>query len=69
MSSKQQKIRQSISKLGWLSFAGYTVTSLCGIDRVASVAGVLTVTCVVVVNGMKAIEDIQGIVAETEECA
>jgi hypothetical protein len=62
MSSKQQKIRQSISKLGWVSFAGYTVTSLCGIDKVARVASVLTVTCAIVVNGMKAVEDIQDIV-------
>lgn len=64
MSSKQQKIRQSISKLGWISFAGYAVTSLCGIDKVARVASVLTVACAVVVNGMKAVDDIQKIVAE-----
>ena len=62
MSNKPERVRKAIGKLGWLSFAGYAVSKLCGADKVATAASILTVTCTIVVNGMKATEEIQNIV-------
>ena len=62
MTNKAKRVRKVIEKLGWISFAGYAATRLCGADKIASVASILTVSCVVIVNGMKVTEEIQGIV-------
>ena len=51
-----------IGKLGWMSFAWYVISSLCGAEKVAAGTSMLTVVCAVVVNGMKATDDIQHIV-------
>lgn len=67
MGNKQKRIRKTVSKLGWLSFAGYAATKICGIDRVAGVASILAVTCAVMVSSMNAVEDIQEIVAHPQE--
>lgn len=63
MSNQSERVRHVISKLGWMTFAGYVVATLCGADKVASATSVITVACAVAVNGMKAADDIQEIIA------
>lgn len=60
---RRQRVQRVISKLGWLSFAGYAVSSLCGAEKISGATGALTVACAVVANGMKAAEDIREIVS------
>lgn len=62
MQNKAKRVRKVISKLGWMSFAGYVITRVCGADKIASAASIIAVSCAVVVNGMNAAEDIQHIV-------
>lgn len=62
MQNRTKRVRKVISKLGWMSFAGYVISSLCGAEKVAAVTSMLTVVCAVVVNGMKATDEIQYIV-------
>ena len=57
----RKKVRTVIKKLGWLSFAGYAVSSLCGAERIASATGLLTVACTAAASGMKASEDIHDV--------
>lgn len=62
MQSKTKRVRKVIAKLGWVSFAGYVVTRVCGAEKIANAASIVAVSCAVVVNGMNASEDIQHIV-------
>lgn len=62
MQNRTKRVRKVIGKLGWMSFAGYVISSLCGAEKVAAVTSMLTVGCAVVVNGMKATDEIQHIV-------
>lgn len=62
MTNKAKRVRKVIEKLGWMSFAGYTITLLCGAEKIVSAASILTVSCVFIVNGMKVTEEIQSIV-------
>ncbi len=62
MQNKTKRVHKVIGKLGWMSFAGYVISSLCGAEKVAIVTSILTVGCAVVVNGMKATDEIQQIV-------
>ena len=62
MQSKTKRVRKVIAKLGWVSFAGYVVTRVCGAEKIANAASIVAVSCAVVVNGMNATEDIQHIV-------
>jgi hypothetical protein len=62
MQNKAKRVRKVIAKLGWVSFAGYVITRVCGAEKIANVASILTVSCAVVVNGMKATEEIQHII-------
>lgn len=58
---RRERVRAVIGKLGWLSFAGYAVSSLCGAERIASATGLLTVACTATASGMKAAEDIHDV--------
>lgn len=62
MQNKTKRVRKVIAKLGWVSFAGYVITRVCGADKIANVASIVAVSCAVVVNGMNATEDILHIV-------
>lgn len=62
MQYRTKRVRTVIGKLGWMSFAGYVISSLCVAKKVAAFTSLLTVCCAVVVNGMKATDDIQHIV-------
>lgn len=62
MQNRAQRVRKVIGKLGWMSFAGYAISTLCGAEKIASATSLLTVSCALVVNGMKATEEIQSIV-------
>jgi hypothetical protein len=58
---RRERVRAVIGKLGWLSFAGYAVSSLCGAERIASATGLLAVACTATASGMKAAEDIHDV--------
>jgi hypothetical protein len=62
MQNKTKRVRKVIAKLGWMSFAGYVISSLCGAEKIAACTSMLTVGCAIVVSGMKATDEIQQIV-------
>lgn len=59
---KDSKVTKAVAKLGWVSFAGYIVSSICGADKLTVITGFTTTACACIVNGVKAVDEINDIV-------
>lgn len=60
--SKLNAATKVVAKVGYVSFAGFLLGSICGQEKVAAACGISTVVCAAAVNVVKCGQQIHDIV-------